>query len=153
MSSIEQQISCVEKKLLENELLIKRYKEEMECCHQLWLDQEVAIDQLDQQMLDDDELDELVVKARGYEDEMQGMKRALSRCEADIGDCRQKINRLMDELEQCERREAEAKLLSELDREECERQMLDQLARAVRDKNKEIEAQVRHRLFCGFNGR
>lgn len=136
MLSLEQQITSIESKLLENELLINRYKEEMECAHQLWLDQEVMIDQLDHQMFGD-ELDELVDKAQCYEEEVTTLKRKLSSCEADIGDCRQSITKLMDQLEESDR----LAKLSELDREETERQLAEQLRNKIRDQNKEFEAQ------------
>lgn len=138
MSSLEQQIGSIEKRLLDNELLIKRYKDEMEACHQLWLDQEVLIDQLGDESQLEQELDQLVATASAYEDEMASLKKKLSQCETDIGDCRQKISKLMDELEENERVARDIVF----DKEEKERELSEQLRTALRDKNCDLESQV-----------
>ena len=138
MSSLEQQISSIEKRLVDNELLITRYKDEMEACHQLWLDQEVIIDQLGEQSQLDQELDQLVSVASAYEEEMATFKKKLSQCETDIGECRQKITKLMDQLEESERLARD----KALDKEEKEREMVEQLRTALKDKNTDLESQV-----------
>lgn len=138
MSSLEQQISSIEKRLVDNEVLIKRYKDEMETCHQLWLDQEVLIDQLGEQSQLDEELDQLVSAANSYEEEMATLKKKLSQCETDIGECRQKITKLMDQLEESERQTRD----KALEKEEKEREMVEQLRTALRDKNADLDTQV-----------
>ena len=138
MSSLEQQIGSIEKRLMDNELLVKRYKDEMEACHQLWLDQEVIIDQLGDQQRLEQELDQLVVSAKGYEEEMLTLKKKLSQCETQIGDCRQQITKLMDQLEDNQRLVRD----KAIDKEEKERELAEQLRIALRDKNLEFESQV-----------
>ena len=142
MSSLEQQISSIESRLAKNEHLINRYKDEMEACHQLWLDQEVIIDQLGDQQRLEQELDQLVATANTYEEDMIALKKKLSKCETDIGDCRQHITKLMDQLEDDQRVVRD----KAMDKEEKERQSVDQLRIALRDKNLELESQVFH--FC-----
>jgi len=145
MSSLEQQITTIEKKLSENESTIKIYKDEMEMVHKLWLDQEMMIDKLDQQKLDE-ELDELVAEAKNYEEEVLIMKKKLSNCEGDIADCRQKIAKLMNKLEESHK----CAKLNDLEKEENDRLITDQIKIAIRDKNKELELQVFHIMISNL---
>jgi septal ring factor EnvC (AmiA/AmiB activator) len=136
----------MERKLLENEIIIKRYKEEMTSIHQLWLEQETMINKLDQPKLEE-ELDILVSEAKKYEEDVTDMKKKLSNCEGDIAECRQKIAKLMDKLED---REKNAKIeeIERLEKEENDRLLAEQLKTAIREKNREYEAQVK--LYISF---
>jgi len=75
----------------------------MEACHQLWLEQEVLIEGFGDHQRLEQELDQLVATASGYEEDMKTFKKKLSKCETDIGDCRQQITKLMDQLEDDQR--------------------------------------------------
>ncbi|CAG2107619.1 unnamed protein product, partial [Medioppia subpectinata] len=143
MSSVEREITLIEKNLMDNELLISEYKCEMEAVHQRWQDQEVVIDQMDGAGMEC-ELDELVARAASYEDDVQAVKHKLSQCETQIGDCRQQITRLMDQLEAEEavaRRQRAAANEAQLEASDETERLAEQLVRALRDRKDEFESQ------------
>ncbi|CAG2114285.1 unnamed protein product, partial [Medioppia subpectinata] len=143
MSSVEREITLIEKNLMDNELLISEYKCEMEAVHQRWQDQEVVIEQMDGAGMEC-ELDELVARAASYEDDVQAVKHKLSQCETQIGDCRQQITRLMDQLEAEEavaRRQRAAANEAQLEANDETERLAEQLVRALRDRKDEFESQ------------
>ena len=87
----------VQRKLSENELIVNRYKEEMELLKQLWIEQEMLIEKLESEHMEED-LDKLIEDANQYDFEMKEVKLKLTDCENEVSKCREEICNLMNKI-------------------------------------------------------
>lgn len=67
----------MQRKLSENEFVVKRYKGEMDLLNQLWIEQGLMIEQLESESMEQ-EFDQLILEGKKYEDEMKEIKMKLT---------------------------------------------------------------------------
>ena len=133
IANIEQELNDVQHRLSENEMSVKRYKEEMELLRQLWMEQEVLLEKLESERLEEN-LEQLLVETAKYEAEMKEVKQQLGNCENDIVKCRENISELMRQIE--ERNQAAT------NKSDGDALTLQQLRISLQEKTREIESQV-----------
>lgn len=126
----------MQRKLSENEFVVKRYKGEMDLLNQLWIEQGLMIEQLESESMEQ-EFDQLILEGKKYEDEMKEIKMKLTSCETEVLKCREEIGKLMNQIDGFPFDTYAAN-----DKSMDEAALLEHLRVSIQNKTQEIEAQV-----------